>query len=109
MSGAVHLYQRDKLVHFKAGLLLSAVAQDVGQDGLGVWQVFAEGESDRLTGGGGHCGLPLEGYKQSKLFYSKGDSTAGEVGMCAHLGAWETFKIETFLPPQQITNICGIA
>lgn len=81
MSGAVHLYQWEKLVHLKASLLLSPVAQDVGQDGLGVGQVFAEGESDRLTGRRGRCILPLEGNKQSRLFYSKGDSTAGEVGI----------------------------
>lgn len=81
MSGAVHLYQWDKLVHLKASLLLSPVAHDVGQDGLGVRQVFAEGESDRLTGRWVRCILPLEGNKQSRLFYSKGDSTAGEVGV----------------------------
>lgn len=71
MSGAVHLDQWDKLVHLKASLLLSPVAQDVGQDGLGVRQVIAEGESDRLTGRRGRCILPLEGDKQSRLFYSK--------------------------------------
>lgn len=69
MGGAVHLYQWDKLVHLEAGGLLGHVAQDVGQDGLGVRQVFAEGESDRLTGHGGHCVLPLEGHKQSKLVF----------------------------------------
>lgn len=91
MSRAVHLYQWDKLVHLKASLLLSPVAQDVGQDGLGVRQIFAEGERDRLTGCRGRGILPLEGNKQSRLLYSKGDSSAGEVGMCAHLGACETF------------------
>lgn len=78
-------------MHSKASLLLSPVAQDVGQDGLGVRQVVAEGERDRLTGHRGRCILPLEGNKQSPLFYSKGDSNAGEVGMCAHPGARETF------------------
>lgn len=69
MGGAVHLYQREKVVHLKAGGLLGPVAQDVGQDGLGVRQVFAEGESDGLTGHGGHCAVPLEGHKQSKLVF----------------------------------------
>lgn len=71
MSGAVHLYQVEELVHFEARFLLSLVAQHVGQDGLGVGQVIAERKSDRLAGRRGHCELPLEGHKQSRLFLQK--------------------------------------
>lgn len=71
MSRAVHLYQGEKLVHFQARFLLSLVAPHVGHDGLGVGQVIAERKSDRLAGRRGHCKLPLEGHKQSRLLLQK--------------------------------------
>lgn len=68
MSGAVHLYHGVKLVQLEGCFLLTAVAEHVGHDGLGVGRVFAERNSDRLAGRRGHCRLPLEGHKQSGLF-----------------------------------------
>lgn len=49
VRGARRMYERRKGVHFQGGIILMFVAQDVGQDGLGVGQVFAEGNGDRLT------------------------------------------------------------
>lgn len=43
------MYERSKRVHFQGSIVLIFVAQDVGQDGLGVGQVFAERNGDRLT------------------------------------------------------------
>lgn len=71
MGGAVHLDQWDKLVQFQGCVLLVLVAQEVGQDGLGVRQVFADRKGDGLTGGRGHCGLPLEGHKPFFVFVKK--------------------------------------
>lgn len=34
------MYERSKRVHFQGSIVLIFVAQDVGQDGLGVGQVF---------------------------------------------------------------------
>lgn len=43
------MYERRKRVHFQRSIVLIFVAQDVGQDGLGVGQVFAERNGDRLA------------------------------------------------------------
>lgn len=71
MGGAVHLYQGEELVHFQARFLLSLVAQRVGHDGVGVGQVVAQRKGDGLAGRRGHCKLPLEGHKQSRLCLQK--------------------------------------
>lgn len=84
MIGAFHLYQGKKLVHFEARFVLGLVAQQVGHDGLGVGQVFAERNSNWLAGRRGHCELPLEGHKQPRLS-SKGDSNVKEVHDCVRI------------------------
>lgn len=43
------MHERRKCVHFQGSIVLIFVAQDVGHDGLGVGQVFAERNGDRLA------------------------------------------------------------
>lgn len=43
------MYERRKRVHLQGSIVLIFVAQDVGQDGVGVGQVFAERNGDRLA------------------------------------------------------------
>lgn len=55
VRGALRMYERRKGVHFQGGIILMCVAQDVGQDGLGVGHVFAQRNGDRLTRSRGFC------------------------------------------------------
>lgn len=60
--------ERGKRVNLHACIVLVLVAQDVGQDGLRVRQVFAEGDGDPLTGWRRRLShrivLTLNGHKQ---------------------------------------------
>lgn len=50
VGGAPGVDERRKRMNHQACVVLVLVAQDVGQDGLGVRQVFADGDGDPLTG-----------------------------------------------------------
>lgn len=69
--GAAGVEKRRKGVQLQTGVILGAVAQGIGQHGLGVGLVLADGHRDGLTGwrrscGGAHHGTACSLDKEAK-------------------------------------------